>query len=43
MAEWIVWVLVGWVGASLCFGAAIARWFRYLREWDDDHERWGIW
>ena len=39
---WFVWVLVGWVMASVCFGAAIARWFRYLRE-QDDHERWGIW
>jgi hypothetical protein len=26
-----VWVVVGWVLASVCVGAALARWFRYLR------------
>jgi len=25
------WIIVGWLLASVCFGAAAARWFRYLR------------
>jgi len=31
LPEWLVWLLVGWFGASVCLAAAIARWFRYLR------------
>ena len=28
----LVWVIVGWIMASLCFGAAVGRWFRFLRD-----------
>ena len=28
---WFMWVILGWLGASVCFGAACARWFRFLR------------
>jgi hypothetical protein len=27
----LLWVLVGWLLACVCVGAALARWFRYLR------------
>lgn len=27
----VVWVFVLWVLVSVCVGAALARWFRYLR------------
>jgi len=30
--EWWVWLVVGWVMSSVCFGAAIARWFKWLRD-----------
>jgi hypothetical protein len=30
MPEW-AWVLLAWLLASVCVGAACARWFRYLR------------
>jgi hypothetical protein len=34
MFEWMpgwAWVLIGWFVASLCLGAAVARWFRWVR------------
>lgn len=27
----LVWALVGWLLASVCVAAGLARWFRYLR------------
>jgi len=29
---WWGWLLFGWVMSSVCFGAAIARWMRWLRD-----------
>jgi hypothetical protein len=29
---WWAWLLVGWLMASICLGAALARWFRWLRD-----------
>jgi hypothetical protein len=26
------WVVIGWCLASVCVGAALARWFRWLRD-----------
>jgi hypothetical protein len=28
----MLWVLVAWLLASVCLGAALSRWFRWLRE-----------
>jgi hypothetical protein len=28
----MLWVLVGWLLASVCVAAALSRWFRWLRE-----------
>jgi len=28
----VLWVLVGWLALSVGLGAAIARWFRLLRD-----------
>jgi hypothetical protein len=25
------WVLIAWLLASVCLGAGLARWFRYIR------------
>jgi hypothetical protein len=30
------WVGVGWLLASICFGLAVGRWFRFLREPEDE-------
>ena len=27
----LVWVIIGWCMASLCFAAAAGRWFKWLR------------
>ena len=27
-----LWVLFAWLVGSVCFGMALARWFRWLRE-----------
>lgn len=27
----VIWALIGWLVASVCVGAALARWFRFLR------------
>jgi len=29
---WFVWLVIGWLMASVCVGAALARWFRWLRD-----------
>jgi len=29
---WILIAVIGWLLASMCVGAAAARWFRYLRD-----------
>jgi hypothetical protein len=30
----MLWVLVGWLLASVCVAAALSRWFRYLKTGD---------
>jgi hypothetical protein len=30
--EWWLWIIVGWLVMSVGLAAAIARWFRWLRE-----------
>jgi hypothetical protein len=29
---WWAWLVVGWVMASFCVAAGLARWFRWLRD-----------
>jgi hypothetical protein len=29
--ESVLWVLLGWMLASVCVAAGLARWFRFLR------------
>jgi len=31
VSGWLFWVIVGWVLASACLGAALGRWFRWIR------------
>jgi hypothetical protein len=30
--EWWVWVLIGWIMASIVGGILASRWFRWLRD-----------
>lgn len=30
--SWLIWLAVGWLLASVCFTAAVARWFRWLKD-----------
>jgi hypothetical protein len=29
--EWWVWLIVGWLGASVCTTIGMCRWFKYVR------------
>jgi len=32
----LAWVAIAWVLASVCVAAALARWFRFMRDGDRD-------
>jgi hypothetical protein len=34
----ILWLLIGWVVASVATAIALSRWFRFLRGDDDDND-----